>query len=447
MKLSSLYRRLAGLKSVFIGSLIILTLLIPGCQKIDWEHINNHPHGKGPDARVAIDWFRLQLGLLLERNSTLNGAYVSYLGIGLYESVQPGIKNAVSLSGKLYQMPAMPATEKNKGYDWQVSANAAMASLLRSFNVGLTPANVVTIDSLENAYNQKLMAGAGSEKFMRSQAFGRSVATAVYNWSLTDNYNPSNAGYVPPVFDGAWVPTPPAFANGVQPFISNARPLLASIATNVAGPFPFAYSVDVNSDFYKMVQNVYAVSKNLTQEQKDIALFWVDQGNGTGFTPHGHDFSIITQVLYQKRVDLGTAAEVYAKTGITEREATIICFRSKYKYNLIRPVSYIQQHIDSTWLPFIVTPPHPEYPAAHAFVTGSVMRAAEKVLGDHVRFTDHTYDFRGWKARTFNSLFDAGKEAGISRLYGGIHYLPSINTGLMLGKDLGQKIGSLKLHD
>ncbi len=447
MKLSFLPRRLARPKSVFIGSLIILTLLIPGCQKLDWDHFNNHPHGKGPDARVAIDWYRLQLGLLLERNSTLYGPHVAYIGIGLYESVQPGIRNAVSLSGKLYQMPAMPSIEKNKGYDWQVSANAALASLIRYFNIGLTPANQVTIDSLENAYNQKLMNGAGSEKFMRSQAFGRSVATAVHNWSLTDNFNPSNAGYVPPVFPGAWIPTPPAFANGINPYISSARPLLASIAGNVAGPVSFAYSEDPNSDFYKMVENVYTVSKNLTQEQKDIAMFWVDQGNGIAFTPHGHHISLITQALYQKHADLGTAAEAYAKGGIAERESTIICFRSKYKYNLIRPVSYIQKVIDPTWLSFIPTPPHPEYPAAHAFITGAVTRAVEKVLGEHLRMTDHTYDFRGWKARTYNSLFDAGKEAGISRLYGGIHYLPSINTGLMLGKDLGQKIGNLKLHD
>lgn len=193
------------------------------------------------------------------------------------------------------------------------------------------------------------------------------------------------------------------------------------------------------------MKRVYDVSKTLTQEQKDIAAFWVDQGNGVGFTPPGHDFSIITQVLFNLGSDLFTTAETYAKAGIAEREATIICFRSKYTYNLIRPVSYIQKVIDQAWLPLIVTPPHPEYPAAHAFITGSVMKSVEEVLGDHIKFTDHTYDFRGWKARSYKNLFASAEEAGISRLYGGIHYLESIKIGLKLGNDLGKKIGKLKL--
>ncbi len=122
-----------GSKISFIIALIVLTLLIPGCEKINWENVNNHSHGKGPDARVAIDWYRLQLELLRERNSKLYGPHVAYIGIGLYESVQPGVKNSVRLSGILYQMPVMPAIEKNKEYDWQISANAAMASLISLF--------------------------------------------------------------------------------------------------------------------------------------------------------------------------------------------------------------------------------------------------------------------------------------------------------------------------
>jgi hypothetical protein len=105
----------------------------------------------------------------------------------------------------------------------------------------------------------------------------------------------------------------------------------------------------------------------------------------------------------------------------------------------------VRKLIDANWSPFITTPPHPEYPAAHAFVTGSVMKALETVLGD-VAITDHTYDFRGWAPRSYTSPFNAAEEAGISRLYGGIHYQPSINTGLSLANDLGKKIGRIKLQ-
>ena len=436
-------------KTLYLSVIIAGLFFLKSCNKIDFSDINNHHSSgiKGRDAQVALDWYKLQLRLLLERNSSLNGAYFGYIGIGLYESVRHGIKNSVSLSTKLYQMPEMPDKESNKGYHWQVSANAAMASMLRSFNTGLTPANLASIDSLENVYNQKLNAEAGSASFIRSQAFGRGIATAIYNWSLTDNFNPSNAGYVPPVFTGAWVPTPPAFVNGVMPYLSSARPFLAAHLTSIAPVFPAPYSEDPNSDFYKIAKNVYDVSQTLTTEQKNIALFWVDQGNGTGFTPPGHEISIVIQALVQKRASLAIAAEAFAKYGIAERDAIIVCFKSKYAYNLIRPVTYIRKLIDPNWLSFIPTPPHPEYPAAHAFVTGAAMQAVTRVLGEHVTITDHTYDFLGYAPRTYGTLFKAGEEAGISRLYGGIHYLPSINIGLSLGHEIGDRVGKIKLHE
>src|SRR5258705_5907440 len=118
--------------------------------EVQSKTVPSAPTALHESADVAIDWYKLQLRILLERNSSLNGAYFGYLGIGLYESVRYGIKNSVSLSTQLYQMPEMPARENNNGYDWEASANAAMASLLRSFNTGLTSANNASIDSLEN---------------------------------------------------------------------------------------------------------------------------------------------------------------------------------------------------------------------------------------------------------------------------------------------------------
>lgn len=185
----------------------------------------------------------------------------------------------------------------------------------------------------------------------------------------------------------------------------------------------------------------------MTDEQKMIALFWVDQGNGVGVTNHGHDFSLVTQPLITKNSNLYEAAEVYAKGGITEREAAILCFRMKYQYNVIRPVTYIQKVIDPSWQPYIITPPHPEYLAAHAFVTGSTMEAISTVLGNDVSITDHTYDFRGWIPRTYSTLIKAGEEAGISRLYGGIHHLPSIEMGLSQAHELGTLVGKIKLYN
>ncbi|HEX5150937.1 MAG TPA: vanadium-dependent haloperoxidase [Parafilimonas sp.] len=433
--------------------LFIMILLLGSCQK----NINDVPANastssaqsdlqvKKINASVATDWYKLQLRFLLKKNSVLSfGGHFGYIGIGLYESVRNINPNSISLSEKLYQMPAMPVKKEGKTYNWQVSANAAMASLVRHFYIGISQADSTSIDSLENAYNQELQ-NTNTEEFNRSQAFGRNIATAIYNWYLTDDINLSNVGYKLREFKGAWIPTPPAFVNPpVLPYAGDARTFISAHLHGVAPKYP-AYSEDANSVYYKIAKQVYNVSKNLTDEQKNIALYWVDQGDGVGYTPAGHDMSIAMQAIEQTNADLLKAAEVYAKAGIAERDATIMCFRSKYKYTLIRPVSYIQKVIDPNWLPFIPTPPHSEYPAAHAQVTGSVMQAISGVLGYHTNITDHTYDFRGWAPRNFPTIFAAGKEAGISRLYGGIHYKLSIDIGLAMAETIGTRIGSMRL--
>src|SRR5665647_3014908 len=103
-----------------------------------------------------------------------------------------------------------------------------------------------------------------------------------------------------------------------------------------------------------------------------------------------------------------------------------MCIRDRYTYNLERPVTYIQgvmKHSD--WNSLIITPPHPEYPAAHAVVSMSGATILTKMLGDKVSFTDNTYAYRGYSAHHFNNFTEAAREAGISRLYGGIHYRSS----------------------
>jgi hypothetical protein len=335
-----------------------------------------------------------------------------------------------------------------------------MAAMLRSFNIGLTAANHAAIDALEAKYNAELSPADNSASFKRSQAFGRQIAAAIYNWSLTDDYNASNAGYVPPVDPPGvfyhWRPTPPPNVPiPVLPYLGNASTFVA-VNTNVNVPaFPYTYSTDPLSDFYLMAKEVYDVNSTLTQDQKNTALFWVDQGNGIGYTPNGHDISLVVQALEQSGASLGLSAEAYAKAGIAQRDGSIVTFRAKYVNNLIRPVSYIRGVIEPLiepatvpdWLPFITTPPHPEYPAAHAGVTGSVMQAVAKVIGESVPVTDATYVFRGFPARTFSNLFAAGEEAGISRLYGGIHYRVSINAGLDLAKVVGNNVGNISLRE
>ncbi|UOQ68801.1 hypothetical protein [Hymenobacter volaticus] len=193
--------------------LVLAGLLFYGCEEWlpEWE---NHPptvHEESAD--VVYDWYKLigqiQLRTSPQPNVIANNRSFGYIGVGLYEAVQPGLKGAVSLSSTLYQMPTMPKPERNRGYVWGASANAALASLSKQLLVGLTQADRARLDSLETAYQARFSAQNPAAVVARSQAFGQAVATAIYNWSTTDNFSISSDGYVLPVFPGAWVPTPP----------------------------------------------------------------------------------------------------------------------------------------------------------------------------------------------------------------------------------------------
>jgi hypothetical protein len=140
-----------------------------------------------------------------------------------------------------------------------------------------------------------------------------------------------------------------------------------------------------------MEKDMYDLSQSLTQEQKNIALYWNDVGVGVGYSPPGHSVSILTQILKEKNIDLGKAAIAYAKAGMALHDASVAGFRSKYTYNMLRPVTYIKRVIDPSWNPLIVTPPHPEYPAAHAFLTQAFMRTMAGIFGENFSFTDNTY--------------------------------------------------------
>ena len=94
----------------------------------------------------------------------------------------------------------------------------------------------------------------------------------------------------------------------------------------------------------------------------------------------------------------------------------------------------------TTWAPTLTTPAHPEYSSAHAVLSAATSDAFTVLFGNIGSFTDHTYDYLGYAPRTFTSFRAIGEDAGNSRLYAGIHYQPSINTGLEQGRKVAANI-------
>lgn len=372
----------------------------------------------------------------------------AYIGVGLFESVQPGIAGGSSLSPKLYEMPAMPKPDMSEDYLWSASANAALASMFKLFltgATGLTSANIKSVDSLEAVNYNRFKAMASEEVLQRSQAFGRAIATAIYNWSTTDNFTLASTGYTPPVFPGAWEPTstPPSI---VGAYLGDSRPFLRYTLKALAPPIPVPYSTDPTSAFYQAAKEVYDIGKSPTLEQIAIARWWADAlvAPARGYPAPYHLISIVTGVLEDHHAGLWKAAEVYAKTGIGMKDGPIITFRSKYYYNLLRPITYIQDQIDPTWNSLLGNPAYPEYPSGLISNYGPVIQVLIREFGD-VPYTDDVYTSIGLPARQFTSLSALLEESAVSRVYAGIHYRFTQDVSVAIGIELGDVIARLAI--
>lgn len=134
------------------------------------------------------------------------------------------------------------------------------------------------------------------------------------------------------------------------------------------------------------------------------------------------------------------SAEAYACVSVTLADAFISCWDEKYRSNVIRPETYINQYIDESWMPLLQTPPFPEYTSGHSVVSAASAQVLTKLFGENFSYADSTEVEFGLPVRHFKSFKHAAEEAAISRFYGGIHYMPAIRNGFQEGDKLGQFI-------
>lgn len=132
--------------------------------------------------------------------------------------------------------------------------------------------------------------------------------------------------------------------------------------------------------------------------------------------------------------------EAYTWVSIGLFDAFITCWDEKYRSNLIRPETYINRYIDPMWRPVLQTPPFPEHTSGHSVVSAASAVLLTAFFGADFGFDDTVEAEYGLPVRHFDSFIQASEEAAISRLYGGIHYMPAITGGVSQGKEVGNLI-------
>lgn len=372
-----------------------------------------------------------------------------YIGIAQYEAIVHGIKNAQSLQNQLngFSEYKLPLPEQGKEYNWALASNAATAKIFKyMFEKSLSANNARILDSLEAQNQITLMRGESSDVIDRSVSFGQKIADVVFEYSKTDGGHesylaPFQLPFVVPTDDYCWAPTGAAL-QPLSPKWGSNRPFLTVNVTQTQVEPHAPFSSTPGTPFYNEAMEVYGTVTNNTQEQIEIAKYWADDPFMT-CTPAGHTFNILTQVLREERVTLAKAGMAYARMCIAENDAFIACWKGKYDYFLIRPVTFIKRYIDPNFNTVIGTPPFPAYTSGHSCEIGAGSRILSDLFtdgsGDYL-FTDYSQLQFGFKARSFSNFNDMAEECANSRLYGGIHFPMDNSKGLQVGKAIGDNV-------
>lgn len=423
--------------------------MLNSCNKAEEDLFDNDKKIKlGPESakkespEVATKW--MQLARVLVKTEGKNPPQASriyaYLGVTMYEAMLPAMQENRSLAGQVNGLVNMPSFQKKKDYDGVTSINEAMKQVIRDvFGGTLQGANQMKVDSLYNAINAS-RAIYPSAAVAYGKDFGGKVAIAIKQWMQTDNFIqtrsmvydlPSRIGH--PEY---WAPT--ASLSPTEPFWGEIRAFVVSNPATCAIPSQIPYSEDTASTFYKEAYFVYQTRNTLTAEQSTIANWWADGAVATA-TPPGHWVAIANQMVTKKKLKLNRAVEMHARLGMAMADAFICCWDMKYKYNLLRPITYIREQIDPTWSPLLATPNFPEYTSGHATSSGAAAEVLTQYLGSQY-FIDSTNISAVLSPRSFTSFDAAAQEAAMSRIYGGIHYREAGSNGILMGRCVANQL-------
>jgi hypothetical protein len=378
----------------------------------------------------------------------------AYASLASYEAMRYANPKYPSIINQLKGFDEPPQPQAGKKYNFALAATKALFTVTRKVTF-----SVDSLKRYEDAVYTRFKNQMDDSTYERSVAFGEKIAKVVLKRSMTDNYPQTRAKpkFLGSNLPGKWHPTPPDYLDAVEYCWGTMKPFVLESSSQFLPPPPPSYNKDTSSAYFRQNMQVYRKSKRLTKEEIAIALFWDDnpfvmQHSGhmmfatKKITPGGHWIGITAIACKNAHADAVKTAQAYALTSVAMFDAFICCWQEKYETSYIRPVTVINSEIEKNWLPMLQTPPFPEYPSGHSTITRSAAVVLTRLFGDNCAFQD-TSDLRyiGMQ-RHFDSFIQAANEASVSRFYGGIHYLNSVNVGADQGKQVSDYIlNKLKL--
>jgi len=321
------------------------------------------------------------------------------------------------------------------------SPAAAVAAASRSVLTTLIPdqANLV-----RTAYAGELVAIADGPAKVRGIALGEAAAQAILRRRQQDGADRSaDPVFLPHTGPGEYQFTAP-FNFSAFPGWGRVTPFAIVLKEHeLDGPLALS-SARYARDFQFVKEIGRIDSPTRTEEQSEIAQFWYED------SPLSWN-RITNTVVRQMSLDSWQAARAFALVNFAMADAYIAGFEAKYEFRFWRPVTAIQNAAsdgnestepDTTWQPFLVTPPVPDYPSTHTLVGAAAAEILIDLFGDRIRYETTSLTLPG-VSRSFRGFWDAAEENGDSRVFAGIHFPHAVRDGQRQGRSIGRAVGKL----
>ncbi len=374
----------------------------------------------------------------------------AYTTVAGYEALRGGTAaQHPSMGMQLKALPTVPQPEVGATYCFPLASVKAMLVVGKTLTFS---------EDKMDEFSQKMLGemkalAMPKDVYERSIAYGEAVGKHILAWSSSDNYKQLRTApkYTITNDPAKWRPTPPMYGDAVEPSWNKVRTMVMDSASQFRPAPPTPFSKQKGSKFYTQAYEVYKIGTKPDSNVINTAKFWDDNPIATNIqghfmaslkkiSPPGHWLGITRMAAQQTKMANMPAMEAYMLVSLGLQDGFIACWDEKYRSQLLRPESYINDYIDPNWIPILQTPPFPEHTSGHSVVSGTSSTILTHLFGDNIAFTDSTEMYLGLAPRTFSNFKMAAREASISRLYGGIHFRPAIEVGLTQGELVGKYI-------
>ena len=380
-------------------------------------------------------------------NPPLCTRFFSYACLAGYEVIAQNNAGFKSMHGLLNGYPKMQKPDTPGVYSTSLTALLAMMETAKKMQPSGKQMQVFEDKFIDSC----IALGIDKRVLDDSKNYAVAISKQILAYAKADGYNKiSNLSrYTPLKGDGYWYPTPPGFIAAVEPYFNTVRSFTLDSNSQFRPSRPLPFNAKAGSPFYGLSQAVYKEGKELPANHRLIAAFWdcnpyamQDEGHlQYGFkkiSPGSHWMGITGIACLKGNKSFEESMKIFTQVSIALMDAFICCWDEKYRSNRIRPETAIRRYIDPSWQPLLQTPPFPEYLSGHAVISASSAVILSHYFGEHFSYRDSVEVTYGIPPRNFTSFQEAASEAGVSRFYGGIHFMDAVQNGRQQGLQVGR---------